>query len=121
MFKLLTTLKSEPNDEFAQEIIHHPTLRNVELKYYFLDMECYAYIANLFSIDPANLPVGTRYQEELIDNELYKTAMTKHIDCSPINLWVSMAYSYLTSCRNAVPWLLSSLYMGERTGIFSLH
>ena len=64
MCELLTTLKSEPNDEFAQEICHHLRLFKAELKHYFLYMECCAYIINLFSVDLADLPVRNGEQEE---------------------------------------------------------
>lgn len=106
MFELLTTLKSEPNDEFAQEIVHHLSLLKTELKHYFPDVTCCAYIANPFSVDPADLPVGTGEQEELIDIQADETAKTKHKECSPVNFWVSMASTYPTLARHAVPQLL---------------
>ena len=40
MFELLTTLESEPTDEFAQEIVHHLSMLKTELKHYFPDMLC---------------------------------------------------------------------------------
>ncbi|XP_068212634.1 zinc finger BED domain-containing protein 5-like [Palaemon carinicauda] len=54
----------------------------------------------------ADLPVGTGEQEELIDIQADKTAKTKHKECSPLNFWVSMASSYPTLARHAVPQLL---------------
>ncbi|KAF2368158.1 hypothetical protein FHG87_001097, partial [Trinorchestia longiramus] len=40
MFELLTTLESEPTDEFAQEIVHHLSLLKTELKHYVPDVTC---------------------------------------------------------------------------------
>ncbi len=105
MFELLTTLETEPNDEFAQEIVHHLSLLKTELKHYFHDVTCCAYIANPFSVDPADLPVGTGEQEELINIQADETAKTKHKECSPVNFWVSMASTYPTLARHAVPQL----------------
>ncbi|KAG0713575.1 SCAN domain-containing protein 3 [Chionoecetes opilio] len=65
-----------------------------------------AYIANPFSVDPADLPVGTGEQEELIHIQTDEGAKTKHKECSPMNFWVSMASSYPTLARHAVPQLL---------------
>uniref|UniRef100_UPI00358DF206 zinc finger BED domain-containing protein 5-like n=1 Tax=Myxine glutinosa TaxID=7769 RepID=UPI00358DF206 len=106
MFELLTTLESEPNDEFSQEIIRHLSLLKTELMHYFPDVTCCAYIANPFSVDPGDLPVGTGEQEELIDVQADETAKTKHKECSPMNFWVSMASSYPILARHAVPQLL---------------
>ncbi|KAG0718931.1 SCAN domain-containing protein 3 [Chionoecetes opilio] len=77
-----------------------------ELKHYFPDVTCCAYIANPFSVDPTDLPVGTGEQEELIHIQADEGAKTKHKECSPINFWVSMASSYPTLARHAVPQLL---------------
>ncbi|XP_068239973.1 zinc finger BED domain-containing protein 5-like [Palaemon carinicauda] len=93
----------EPTDEFAQEIVHHLSLLKTELKQYFPDVTCCAYVTNPFSVDPANLLVGTGEQEELIDIQADETAKTKHKECSPLNFWVSMASSYPTLARHAVP------------------
>jgi len=59
-----------------------------------------------FSVDPADLLVGTGEQEELIHIQADQTAKTKHKDCSPINVWLSMASSYSTLASHAVPQLL---------------
>ena len=99
MFELLNIFESEPNDEFAQEIVHHLSLLKAELKHYFPDLTCCAYITNPFSVDPVDLPVGTGEQEELIDIQADDTAKTKHKECSPINFWLSMASSYPTLAR----------------------
>ncbi|XP_068203574.1 zinc finger BED domain-containing protein 5-like [Palaemon carinicauda] len=88
MFELLTTLEREPTDEFDKEIVHHLLMLKTELKHYFLDVTCCAYVANPFSVDPADLPVGTGEQKELIDIQADETAKTKHKECSPLNLWV---------------------------------
>ncbi|XP_068203550.1 zinc finger BED domain-containing protein 5-like [Palaemon carinicauda] len=106
MFELLTTLEREPTDEFAQEIVHHLSLLKTELKHHFPDVTCFAYVANPFSVDPANLPVATGEQEELIDIQADETTKTKHKECSPLNFWVSRASSYPTLARHAVPQLL---------------
>ena len=62
-----------------------------------------ATIADPFSVDPVDLPVGTREQERLIDIQTDETAKTKHKKCSPLNFWVSMASSYPTLAHHAVP------------------
>ena len=105
MFELLNTLESEPTNEFAQEILHHLSLFKTEIKHYFPDVTC-AYVANPFSADPADLPVRTKEQEELIDIQADETAKTKHKECSPLNFWVSMASSYPTLASHAVLQLL---------------
>ncbi|XP_068239967.1 zinc finger BED domain-containing protein 5-like [Palaemon carinicauda] len=53
-----------------------------------------------------DLPVGAGEQEELIDIQADETAKTKHKECFPLNFWVSMASSYPTLARHAVPQLL---------------
>ncbi|KAF2350628.1 hypothetical protein FHG87_018616 [Trinorchestia longiramus] len=106
MFELLTTLESEPTNEFAQEIVHHLSLLKTELKHYFPDVTCCAYVANQFSVDPADLAVGTREQKELIGIQTDETAKMKHKECSPLNFWVTIASSYSTQTRHAVPQLL---------------
>lgn len=103
MFELLTTLEIEPNDEFSQEIVNHLLVLKTELKHYFPDVTCCAYITNPFSIDPADLPVGTGEQEALIDIQSHETAKAKHKECCPINFRVSMASSYPTLAHRAVP------------------
>lgn len=66
-YRMFEVLTGEPNDEFSQEIVHHHSLLKTELIHYFLDMTCFANITDPFSVDPADLPVETREQEELID------------------------------------------------------
>ncbi|XP_068215810.1 zinc finger BED domain-containing protein 5-like [Palaemon carinicauda] len=104
-FRLAKRLIREPTDEFAQEIVHHLSLLKTELKHYFLDVTC-AYVANPFSVDPADLPVETGEQEEIIDIQADETAKTKHKECFTLNFWVNMASSYSTLARHAVPQLL---------------
>ncbi|KAG0714668.1 SCAN domain-containing protein 3 [Chionoecetes opilio] len=106
MFELLTTLESDPSDKFAQEIVRYLSMLKTELTHYFPDVPCCAYIANPFSVDQADLPVGTGEQEEVIDIQADEGAKTKHKECSSINFWVSMASSYPTLARQAVPQLL---------------
>jgi len=67
---------------------------------------CCAYMTDPFSVDPADLPVGTGEQEEFIDIQTDQTAKTKHKDCFPINFWLSMASSYSTLASHAIPQLL---------------
>ena len=57
IIELLTICKSEPNDDSAPEIVYHLTSLKAELKH--MDMECYAYIANPFSVGPADQLVGS--------------------------------------------------------------
>ena len=66
-FKFLSDLEVEISDDFSREIIQHLSLLTVELLHYFPDATSCAYITDPFSIDPADLPVGTGKQEELID------------------------------------------------------
>lgn len=61
MFELLTTLESKP-----KKIARHLSMLKIELKHYFPYVTGCAYIANPFSVDPADLLVGTEEQEELI-------------------------------------------------------
>ena len=106
IFELLTTLEIKPNDEFSQEIVHHFSLLKTELKHHFLDVTCCGYITNPFSVDPADLSVGTGEQEALIDIQSDETAKAKHKEWCPINFCVSMASWYLTLAHHAVPQLL---------------
>ncbi|KAF2360762.1 hypothetical protein FHG87_008500 [Trinorchestia longiramus] len=105
IFELLTTIESESTEEFTHDIVHHLSLLKTELKHYFPDVTCCAYVANPFSVDPADLRVGTREQEEFVDIQTDETAKTRHKECSPLNFLVSMA-SYSTLTRHAVPQLL---------------
>ena len=104
MFKFLTTLDSAPNNEVCHEIIDHLSLLNAEVRHYFPYVTCCAYMTDPFS--PANLPVGTGEQEELIDIQADQTAKTKHKDCFPINFRLSIASSYSTLASHAIPQLL---------------
>uniref|UniRef100_A0A0L8IHQ6 Uncharacterized protein n=1 Tax=Octopus bimaculoides TaxID=37653 RepID=A0A0L8IHQ6_OCTBM len=97
---------SEPNDEFAPKIVRHFSLLKIELMHYFPNVTCRGYIANPFSVDPAELPVGTGEQEEFIHTQADETAKTKHEECSPINFWLSMVFSYSTLARQVVLQLL---------------
>ena len=106
MFEFLTSLDSAPNNEVFHEIIDHLSLLNAEVRHYFPDVTCCAYMTDPFSVDPADLPVGTGEQKELIDIQADQTAKTKHKDCSPINFWLSMASSYSTLASHAIPQLL---------------
>ena len=63
MFKFLSALEVEISDDFFREIIQHLSLLTVELQHYFPDATSCAYITDPFSVDPADLPVGTGEQE----------------------------------------------------------
>ena len=86
----------------AKKIVRPLSMLKTELKYYFPDVTC-AYIANLFSVDPVNIPVGTGKEEELIDIQADEGAKAKNKECSPINFWVSMASTYPALPHHAVP------------------
>ena len=78
-----------------------------ELTYYFPDVTSCAYSINLFFVDPADLPVGTEEQEELIDIHTDEAAKIKHKECSyPINFSLSIESSYPNLANHAVPQLL---------------
>ncbi|XP_068204774.1 zinc finger BED domain-containing protein 5-like [Palaemon carinicauda] len=85
MFELLITLEREPTDEFDQKIVHLLSLLKTALKHYFLDVTCCAYVANPFSVDPADLTVVTGEQEELIDIQADETFLWSQVvggDCT---------------------------------------
>ena len=95
MCKCLTSVEKNPDGGISKEIIGHLSQLKTELLNYFLDVACCAYSINPFFIDPADVPVGTREQEELIDIQTDEIAKIKHKECCPINFWLSMASSYL--------------------------
>ena len=66
MFKFLSALEVNLSDDYFQEIIHHLSLLRAELLHYFLDAVSCADITDPFSVNPADLPVGTGEQEEPI-------------------------------------------------------
>ena len=108
---------------FSQEIVHHLSLLKTELKHYFPEVTCCAYITNSFSVDPADLSVGIGEQEALIDTQSEKTAKAKHKECCPINFWVSMASSYPKLAHRAVLQLLIFLSTSDANlyRLFALH
>ena len=59
MFKFLSTLEMEISDDFSREITQHLSLLTAELQHYFPDTTSCPYITDPFSVDPADLPVGT--------------------------------------------------------------
>ena len=74
--------------------------------HYFPDVTPCAYSINLFFVDPADLPLGTR-EEELIDIKTDEAAKIKHKECGcPINFWLSMESLYPNLVTQAVPQLL---------------
>ena len=67
MFKILTSVEKIPDGVISNEIIDHLSQLKTELLIYFPDVACCAYSINPFFIDPADVPVGTGEQQELID------------------------------------------------------
>ena len=67
MFEHLSTLERSPGDEVSHDVMDHLSLPKSELMHYFPDITCCAYVTDLYSVDPADLPVGTEEQEKLID------------------------------------------------------
>ena len=86
----------------------------MELMHYFPDHISCTYSINPFFVDPADLPVGTEKQEELIDIQTDEAAKTKHNECAcPINFWLSMESSYPNPTTHVVPQLLIFLSTWE--------
>ena len=106
MFKNLTSVEKIPDGGISNEIIDHLSQLKTELLNCFPDVACCAYSINPFLIDPADVHVGTGEQEELIDIQTVETAKIKHKECCPINLWLSMAFSYPNLTPVAVSRLL---------------
>ena len=96
----------EISDDFSREITQHLSLLTAELHHYFPDTISCPYITDPFSVDPADLLVGTGEQEELIDMKEDQTAKKQRKECFAINFWLSMASSYPTLASHAVPQLL---------------
>ena len=67
MFKLLTSVEDKLNDKFSEDSVGHFSQMKKELMHYFPGHTSCAYSINPFFVDPADLPVGTEKQEELID------------------------------------------------------
>nr|XP_039272726.1 zinc finger BED domain-containing protein 5-like [Styela clava] len=74
--------------------------------HYFPDTSCCPYVTDPFSVDPADLLVGTGEQEELIDIQEDLEAKKQCKEYSAINFWLSMASSYPTLASHAIPQLL---------------
>ena len=106
MFKNLASVEKIPDGGISNEIIDHLSQLKTELLNYFPDVACCAYSINPFFINPADVPVGTRKQEELIDIQTDETAKIKHKECCPINFWLSVASLYPNLARVAVSRLL---------------
>lgn len=94
-------------------IKHPPPLLKTELKHYSPEVTCCAYITKPFSVDTADVLVGTGEQEEIIDTQADETTKTKHNECTPLNFWVSLASSNSTLAHHAVPKLLIFRSMWE--------
>jgi len=71
------SVEDKPN-ELSNEIVCHISHLKTKLMHDFPDDGSCAYSTNPFFIDPADLPVGTREQEELTDIQTDKTAKIKH-------------------------------------------
>ena len=106
MFENLTSVEKIPDGGISNEIIDHLSRLKTELLNYTPDVACCAYSINPFIIDPADVPVGTGKQKELIDIQTDERAKTKHKECCPINFWLSVASSYPNLARVAVSRLL---------------
>ena len=120
MSKNLTSVEKIPDVGISNEIIDHLSQLKTELLNYFLDVACCAYSINPFSMDPADVPVGTGEQEELIDMQTDETAKIKQKECCPINFWLSVASSYPNlACVVVSRLLICSIYLGMRTRVFS--
>ena len=106
MFKNLTSVEKNPDVGISNEIIDHLSQLKTELLNYFPDVACSAYSINPFFMDPADVPVGTGEQEELIDMQTDEKAKIKKKECCPINFWLSVASSYPNLALVAVSRLL---------------
>ena len=106
MFKLLTSLQRQPNEKMFEEMRCHLNQLKAESMHYFPATERCAYLNNPFTINPPLLPGGTGEQEDIIDIQCDEGARTKHKNCSPLNLWLSMSSTYQSLAQNAIPHLL---------------
>nr|CAB3266629.1 suppressor of tumorigenicity 7 protein homolog [Phallusia mammillata] len=106
MFELLSNLPGGYNGQSDDEILCHFTVLKAELTHYFPDVDCCPCITNPFSVDPADLPVGTGEQEQLIDIQADDTTQAMHKEYSPTVFWLNMASSYPTLAGRATPQLL---------------
>ena len=77
MFKLLISIADKPTEEFSKEIVCHLWQLQMESMHYFPDVTSCAYSINPIFVNPADLPVGTGEQEELIDILNDETAKIK--------------------------------------------
>ena len=106
MIKNLTSVEKITDSGISNKIIDHLSRLKTELLNYFPDVACWSYSINPFFIDPADVPVGTGEQEELIDIQTDETAKIKHKKCCPINFWLSVASSFPNLTRVAGSRLL---------------
>ena len=107
MFKLFTSVEDKTSDEFSEEIVYHLSQLKMEWIHYFPDVTSCAYCINPFFVDPADLPVGTVEEEELIDIQTDEAAKITHKECGcAINIWLSMKSLYPNLATNVVPQLL---------------
>ena len=108
MFKLLTSVEDKRNDEFSEEIVCHLLQLKKEFMHYFPDVTSCICSINPFFVDPADLPVGTGKQKELIIGiQTDEAAKIKHMEYGcPINFWLSTELSYPNIATHAVPQLL---------------
>ena len=113
MFKFLTSIEKKPNDNISEEVVCHLLQLKTELMHYFSDFASCTYSLNPSFIDPADVPVGTREQEELINIQTDGTAKTKHKECCLINFCLSMLSSYSNLAGHNVSQLLIFLSMWE--------
>ena len=114
MFKFLSAIELQISDDFFKEITQHLSLLTAELQHYFTDTTSCPYITDPLSVDPADLPVGTGEQEELIDMQKDQTAKRQRKGCSAINFWLGMASSYPTLASHAAPFIFPSTWECEQ-------
>ena len=120
MFKLLTSVEDKRNHEFSEEIVCHLSQLKKELMHYFSDVSSCTYSINPFFIDPADLPVGTGEQEELINIQTDEAEKIKHMEYGcPINFWLSTELSYPNLATHAASQLLIFLSTSVREQGFS--
>ncbi|CAK8689719.1 unnamed protein product [Clavelina lepadiformis] len=79
------SLEMEISDDSSREITQHLSLLTAELQHYFPYTRSCPCITDPFSVDPADLPVGTGKQEELIACRRIRQQKKQRKECSAIN------------------------------------
>ena len=94
MFKHLSTLERSCGEEVCRDIMYRLSLLISELIHYFSDITCCSYVTDPYSVDPADPPLGTGEQEELIDIQADQPAKRLFENSFPVNFWLKMVSSY---------------------------